>query len=85
MNTGRRLFQTIAAGPARNVKLGMITSPSGSLRDPLRTVPNRVSGSIEPTAHALPAARRLRQLPADRSRPLYTSISPTVQLLTATA
>jgi hypothetical protein len=70
MNTGRRLFQTIAAGPARNVKLGTITSPSGSLRAPLRAVPNRESGSIAPTAQRSTGPRRLRQLPADRSSPL---------------
>jgi len=67
-NTGRRLFQTIAAGAARNVKLGMITSPSGSLRLAVRVTPNRDRASIAATSQGSPAPRRLRQLPAARSR-----------------
>ena len=51
-NTGRRLFQTIAAAAARKVKLGITTSPSGSVRVPVRATPNRASGSIDATAHA---------------------------------
>ena len=66
-NTGRRLFQTIAAAAAKNVKLGITTSPSGSVRLPVRTTPNRDSGSIDATAHGSTAERRLRQLPAERS------------------
>ena len=84
-NTGRRLFQTIAAAAARKVKLGITTSPSGSVRVPVRATPNRESGSIEATAHGSSNDRRLRQLPAARSSARYTSIRPTVQLLTATA
>ena len=66
-NTGRRLFQTIAAGAARNVKLGITTSPSGSLRLAVLVTPNLESASIAATAQGSPAPRRLRQLPAARS------------------
>ena len=66
--TGRRLFQTMAAVAARKVKLGRITSPSGSVRLPVRATPNRESASIVATGQASVAARRLRQLPAERSR-----------------
>ena len=70
MNAGRRLFQTSAAGPARNVKLGMITSPTGSLRPPDRTTPKRESGSRAFTEHSASPPWRLRQLPAERSSAL---------------
>ena len=48
-------------------------------------MPKRESGSIDPTGQGSMARLRLPQLPAVRSSDLYTSISPIVQLLTATA